>query len=241
MPVNRYYLDKLFNRDSTVELEGKEYHHLSHVMRASQGERIDLVNGRGQLAKACILKLDKRRAHLQVEEVISKDQPSFEIILAQALPRTNRLHTIIEKGTELGMSQLWLFPGELSERKSFASQGKERLKAVAISAMKQCGRLFLPKIVINPPLCSWKTLDYVAFFGDIDPIASPFSLQGKDVFSSLGVIFFIGPESGFTEKEIAWLKKSKVRGVKLHENILRTDTAPLVALSLIHNLLMLRN
>ncbi|MFT4554086.1 MAG: 16S rRNA (uracil1498-N3)-methyltransferase [Chlamydiales bacterium] len=235
MPVNRYFIEENLKKESYVKLEGQELHHLLHVMRASAGDCIELVNGKGELALARVESVAKRNATIQVEEISFQEKPAFEVIVAQAIPRANRMDTILEKGTELGMSQIWLFAGDLSEKKSLGNQREHRLKAVTISAMKQCGRLYLPDIVMMPPLCSWQKLTYPAFFGDIEPEAPTFVRKWEELQPSTGVIFFVGPESGLTPKEVKWLREADVHGVKLHENILRTDTAPLVALSLIQH------
>jgi 16S rRNA (uracil1498-N3)-methyltransferase len=220
MPHDRFYVDSAFHPKEQIDLH-EEARHLK-VMRIRPGEEIELINGRNQIAKALVI-------NSQTAEILSIESkaPLFPIILCQAIPRLNRLDTIIEKGTELGLTELWLFPGKLSEKKNVPL---ERAKKIAISAMKQCGRLDLPKIEIKPPIGQWGELPYSAYFGDISENAPPFlSLLEKNE----GVCFVVGPEAGFTPEEETQLKKIGVRGVKLHPWILRTDTAPLAALSLI--------
>jgi 16S rRNA (uracil1498-N3)-methyltransferase len=231
MPVERFFVDSPLKKGNNLALEGTELHHLAHVMRLKAGDSVELVNGCGELAEAQLVSLNKRQAQLTVLAVKKVPPAVPEIILAQAIPRINRLDFIIEKGTELGMTQIWLFPGRLSERKELTAHQMERLRAVAIAAMKQCGRLYLPEIVLKPPLQQWKELSQRVFFGDVDPAAQLFKL-GRDEVTQ-GVLFFVGPESGFTEEEIGQLKKLHAQGVSLHPHILRTDTAALCALSLI--------
>jgi 16S rRNA (uracil1498-N3)-methyltransferase len=139
----------------------------------------------------------------------------------------------LEKGTELGMSQLWLFPGQRSERKQLTESQLEHMRATSIAAMKQCGRLYLPSIELKPPLLQWQKLNSVAFFGDLSSIAPLFNSVWKELTSVSEVLFFVGPEGGFTVDEERKLHEIQVQGVRLHKNILRTDTAALVALSLI--------
>ncbi len=88
-------------------------------MRIQEGEIIELVNGRNELAQAKLIEIEKKRARAEIVSVV-KTEPSRPIILCQALPRPNRLDTIIEKGTELGMTELRLFPGERSEKKNLS-------------------------------------------------------------------------------------------------------------------------
>ena len=150
----------------------------------------------------------------------------------------NHLEWIIEKGTELNATAFWLFPGMLSEKDTLSDSQRDRAKHLAISAMKQCGRLDLPEIVIKPPLLQWSPLTGTLLFGDTAedapylwdlPLPKPLPTP---------VIVFIGPEKGFDPKERAFLLNTmKASSMRLHPNILRTETAPLVALSLIQPLI----
>src|SRR5207248_2602313 len=136
-----------------------ELHHLVNVMRTRLGEKIEVVNGQGQLAEAILQSIEKKSASLRIESVETSSPFSQRLILAQGMPKQNRLEFIIEKGTELGMTEIWLFPASRSEKKDFSVNQLERLNILTIAAMKQCGRLFLPKIVIMPPLKQWKQQD----------------------------------------------------------------------------------
>lgn len=234
MPHNRFFLTTSFTENTNVTLLGEEAHHLQRVMRKKKGELVELVNGKNALAKATIASIEKKKVQLHIQEVINS-LPNFPTIICQAIPKLNRLDTIVEKGTELGMTELWLFPGDLSEKKELTPNQLKRLEMITIAAMKQCGRLDLPKIVIKPKLLKWaeKDLLYPAYFGDLS-CQSPKFLECFE--KKKGVLFFIGPEAGFTTNEEAHLRYLNAQGVNLHPLILRTDTAPLVALSLISQL-----
>ena len=220
MPHNRFFVETPFHPHQEIDLQ-EEGRHLK-VMRIREGDTIELVNGQNQLAHAT-LSGPKQAKIVSVEE----KKPPFPVILCQAIPRQNRLDTIVEKGTELGMTELWLFPGKRSEKKGVQLP---RLKQITIAAMKQCGRLDLPKIIVMPPLHEWEPLNHPAYFGDLSEEAPPFlsAIEKKEALA-----FFVGPEAGFTPEEVEDLKRIGAQGVKLHPWILRTDTAPLVALSLI--------
>jgi 16S rRNA (uracil1498-N3)-methyltransferase len=240
MPKERFFFEQHLNQSETICIKDTEFHHLVNVMRAKVNDRIEIVNGMGQLGRASVKSIEKKQASLFIEEVLSAARETNAIILAQAIPRPNRLDFILEKGTELGMTEIWLFPGKLSERKTFSDNQPDRMKSVLISAMKQCGRLYLPKIVLKPELEKWKELQYPAYFGDVETNAPEFLdvYKGKNEKEGgndkdKAVIFFIGSESGFTDSEVQALRGFGAIGVKLSSNILRTDTAALVALALI--------
>jgi 16S rRNA (uracil1498-N3)-methyltransferase len=229
MPADRFFIASPLPLGQEVILEDSEFHHLIHVMRLKVDEMIELVNGQGSLAHARIKQITKKQALLSIENVHHQLSIGKELILAQAMPRINRLDFIIEKGTELGATQFWLFPGSHSERKMLTEHQLERFENLSIASMKQCGRLFLPKIEVKPALEKWKKLDMPSYFGDVRETAPSFH---KALKRSESALFFIGPEAGFNDKEVELLLKLGAEGVKLHDNILRTDTAALVALCL---------
>lgn len=232
MPVERFFIDEPLVAKKTITLKNQEFHHLVRVIRMQEGESVELINGKGLLGFGEIQKVTKKDAEVYLEAVHQEKKPSYETILAQAIPRINRLDFIVEKATELGISALWLFPGDLSEKKDLTPNQKERLHTLMIAATKQCGRLFLPEITFMPPLQEWKKPPYTCFYGDIYPKAPSFINALQAVALKDNILFFIGPEGGFSEKEEQLLKKIAT-GVKLNQNILRTDTAALCSLSIL--------
>lgn len=234
MPAERYFSNAVLQLKEAVELIGAEFHHLAHVMRARNGDPIELVNGRGVLAQAVVDEIKKDRARLTITNSEKQINKGNRIILAQALSKYNRLDFILEKGTELGVDEFWLFPGDHSIQKEWYPSHQERAQTVLISAIKQCGRLFLPQIDLKPRIEEWdgKTLP-LSFFGDIDSKAPLFELVWKDNPVKYPVLFITGPEGGFSEREEQKLRLLGSQGVKLHDNILRTETASLMALSLL--------
>ncbi len=231
MPHDRFYLNSQFQKEAEVELSGEEAHHLQ-VMRKREGEIIELVNGQNQLARAKILSFGKKQIALQVLGITHKEPSKNKIILCQALCRPNRLDTIVEKGTELGMDELWLFPGQLSEKKELTPNQLERLHTITIAAMKQCGRLDLPKIIVKEPLLKWQKLpeNMIFYFGDTDEKAPWIQ---NCVKKATQCVVMIGPEAGFSDAETEFLRNAGAQGVRLHSNILRTETAAIAALVLV--------
>lgn len=224
MPDNRFFYPGPF--EARVILEGEEQHHMAKVMRRKEGDMVELVNGRGTLARGRIESLTRNKAHLLVEEMTQAPSPTRQLILAQALPKTPRLDLIIEKGTELGATAFWLFPGERSEKKSLSDSQLQSLQKRAISVLKQSGRLYLPTIELKPPLAEWKKPSIRFFYGD------PEGSKLKPIPES--IIFLVGPEKGLSEKEQALLnERLRAEGVSLNPNILRTETAGLCALSIL--------
>jgi 16S rRNA (uracil1498-N3)-methyltransferase len=223
----RFYLNEQFLKDSTLELSGSEHHHLSRVIRMREGEEIELVNGIGSLGKARIVKIDKERTSVHIQHVEHSPLPTEKIFLGIPFMRPSKLEWIIEKGTEVGADAFYLYPADHSTQNSLSDHQIERLRNITISALKQSGRLSLPHLEILPNLDSILEKEADIFYGDIRT-SSPF-IQGGSIGTSL---FVTGPESGFSEDEYNQLQV-KARGVRINQNILRAETAPIVALGLL--------
>ena len=230
MPAERYYFHGPLQKGKAIFLEKQEFHHLVHVMRSEKGDEIEMVDGKGTLASGEVINIHKKdRAEILIKSVEKGAPPLNSVILVQAIPRFNRLDNIVEKGTELGMTELWLFPAEYSERKDISESHLEKMKTIALTSMKQCGTLYLPMISLKSPLKLWKEVSGSAFFGDVAKDAPPLLIKKR----SSPILFFIGPEKGFSKQEIVFFRNAGVQGVHLHDNILRTDTAGMTALALI--------
>lgn len=232
MPHERFYVDQPL--EGTVVLEDQEFHHLCRVMRGRVGDRVELVNGKCQLAQATISQIGKREALLEVNEATTASAPKKRLILAQGIPRIQRLEMVLEKGTELGVTDFWLFPGILGEREGFSAHQLKRMELILIAAMKQCGRLDLPRIELRPPLLEWKPSDGTLLFGDTDRSAPWLE---KVSIGDEPLVLCIGPESGFDPRETEHLKEVLgATGVRLHENILRTETASIAGIVILNSI-----
>ncbi|MEI8329670.1 MAG: RsmE family RNA methyltransferase [Chlamydiia bacterium] len=233
MPDHRFFLSAPFHSGGLLFLQEQEFHHLQNVMRIKEGELVELINGQGQLAIAIVHKLEKHKAHLLLQEVITEQPIPSTLILAQAMPRMARLENIVEKATELGVTEIWLFPSVHSEKKEYSPSQLHRLQQILIASIKQCGRLFLPSLAYKPPLSQWKTLTTPCFFGDTDPDA-PHFLQALQEQNSLSALWMVGPEQGLTIQESQLLKKDlAMTGVSINPYTLRVDTAAIVGLALL--------
>lgn len=211
-----------------LQLSEDEFHHLVHVMRNKENDIVELVNGRGELAKAKIEKIEKSKATLLILECEKSPKTASSIRIAIPLIRMERLEWAIEKATELGAEAFTLFPAQHSEKKQISPHQLDRLFQITISALKQCKRLYLPPLKLVSSLQEALIQDGTILFGDINPKAPSLSSW----INHSNIQWISGPEKGFSPQEIDFLSKH-AQGVHLHPNILRAETAPLVALSIL--------
>ncbi len=220
MPQNRFFVSDISN----PVLSEEEWKHIK-VMRLHDGEVFELVDGKGSIALASLA-----GKNITIHES-TKEKESAPLIIAQAFPRLNRIDIILEKGCELGMTEIILFVGDLSEKTSISDNQKRRFETILINAMKQSGRLYLPRITLAEDMESIAigNKDKTLLFGDVSKEARP--LVKYDLKE--GIVFFVGPEKGFSESEEKRMRELGAKGVSLSPHILRTDTAPLAALAII--------
>lgn len=221
MPAERFFVDAPLQ--DRVIISGLEFHHLAHVMRLKVGEQVELVNGKGDLASGTVLSLSKKEAIVEVLSLTHQDLPPPRFLLAIPIMRPSKLELVIEKCTELGADAFWIYPASHSDKETLSPHQQERLKSIAISAMKQCGRLDLPPIEILDTFAALFQTGYTYLFGDPKAKESAHPTETKTVFIT-------GPEKGFSQKEYALLAKHG-RGVLLHKNVLRAETAPIAAIT----------
>ncbi len=230
MPAERFFLDDELMQGTRVEMEGVELHHLAHVMRIKIGEEVELVNGRGSLAKGKVTSIEKRRAVIEVVSCEKSEVGAARFVMGIPLMRPSKLEWVVEKGTELGADAFWIYPADGSEKEGLSDNQLERLRYIAISAMKQSGRLDLPAIRILSRFEDLFSGAGTYLFGDTSPSA-PLILEVR--FEKIWPLVFItGPEKGFSSGEVKQLQM-KAKGVRIHKNILRAETAPIAALPLL--------
>ncbi len=115
MPQNRYFCPDITQH---ATLKDDEFHYLKNVMRCRVGDTVELINGKGTLAKAQISKLFEKEAHLTVLEQEEHEKPLKKITLALAILKPSHLEYALEKCCELGVDRFVLFTASRSEKKS---------------------------------------------------------------------------------------------------------------------------
>ena len=231
----RYYLPIDFSSEEEVLLEGSEHQHLKNVMRSRVNDEVELVNGYGGIAEAIIIEIERHATRLKITSSLSEELSPTKLCLVQSLIKSSRLDIVLEKATELGVETVYLWISSRSEQKIPSSKLIERMKGIMVSALKQSRRLFLPKLEILESLEDLPQQEAV-FFGDLGKQAPLLSKVFDNTNSCIA--FVVGPEGGITKEEEVQLSSIGAQGVKIHDNILRSETASLAALSILYYLKM---
>ncbi len=226
----RFFIDvDGFTVGETVFLEGAEFHHLRGVVRIAEGEEVFLVNGRGWVAKGTVEAVERHRCVIRILSSEHTQAPSAKLFLGVSLLRPNHLDFAIEKGCEVGVDQFVLFPADKSERKESSPALRRRLDSIITAAMKQSGRVFRPEVQEASSLKeALLLLPSPRLFADLHEGAVLLSKRLEELSKENPLSLLIGPESGWSDDE---RKLLLVEGppVLLHTNVLRAETAAIVA------------
>mgnify|MGYP000007604881 CR=1 FL=1 len=212
-------------------VDGQAAQHLLKVLRCSTGDPVILFNGDGTDYSGRIDATQRNSLTVRIESVIETPNESpLPIHLGIPLARGQRMDYAIQKAVELGVTEITPLTTERSivklERKRL--DGKiEHWRQVTISACEQSGRARIPALHPVEPLAAWASR---AGYGIVlDPHdAKPVTALQRPVE---GIHLVAGPEGGFTPDEISVLREQGFHAVTLGPRILRTETAPLAAVS----------
>ena len=210
------------------KLNKSQSHYLTKVMRIKVSEKFSLFNNNGEwLAK--ITEISKGIAKFIVIEKLRQKDIAKEIWLAFSPIKSNYFNFMIQKATELGVTK---FSPIIFDRTIVRKINKERLEKVIIEAAEQSNRINVPVIEQPQTLESFLKNDMDLIFTDLN--ASNKKIDLKKITRKPTCVI-IGPEGDFSEEEREEiLKFNGVQPIKINENILRSETAVISALSIIN-------
>lgn len=206
----------------TVELDGQEAHHLSSVRRFKADDLVTLFNGDSHEYPARIVEVAKKRIRLQITSVETPERElDFSLHITCALPKGDRGDFLIEKLTELGVTDLTPLITERSVVKLDDTK-IEKLRRAVIEASKQCGRNVLMRV--HPPVrwLEWCVKQTGQRFLAHPTASQRLSNTGADA------IVAIGPEGGFSSGEIEVALQAGWEAFSLGPRVLRVETAAIV-------------
>ena len=225
---------RLFCKESlSINLTGKldksQSHYIGKVMRIKIGDVFSLFNSSGEW-EAKILNFKKNIVEFKVTQKLRQKENSKEIWLAFSPIKSNYLNFMIQKATELGVTK---FLPIIFDRTIVRKINKERLEKIIIEASEQSNRISVPPIEDPKYLKEFlkkKKVDLI--FTDLNSRNKKLEL---DRLTGNPICIIIGPEGDFSEEEREQILDFKgVQPIKINENILRSETAVISALSIIN-------
>jgi 16S rRNA (uracil1498-N3)-methyltransferase len=240
MKLRRFKIHReaIQGREAVIEERG-EIRHISKVLRMGVGDSVILFDGEGNEYAASIARASSDRICFSLLPVqgFRDRESSSKIILGPALLKSAKFDWLLQKATELGVSEIVPFSSSFvvprwEEGKTRSRQA--RWGKIVTAAAKQCGRI---KIPIVHPVCSFKeTLERE--FSDVAKIFLWERERTKNLTDALGkktsgVFVLVGPEGGFSEVEALQAREAGFQPVCLGPRILRAETAGIVIVSLI--------
>ena len=235
----RFYVPNPSIQDGLLKIEGGEVRHIRKVLRLKAGDKVIVFNGLGKEYEGAILEETPSSVLVKVENIFfAPKDSSLEVTLAQSLLKGEKMDFLIQKATELGVKEIIPFLSARSVpllERSRKLERHRRWERIAVEASKQCGRGVVPKI------------ESLKDYSEMLQIASPDGLRLilwerggiklKEVFGRWGegakVFFVVGPEGGFSQKEVDEAEESGFIPVILGRRILRAETASLCLLSIL--------
>lgn len=216
---------------------GEDGRHIAKSLRMRPGEELTLCDGQGADYFCTVVSCDGEGALVQVEgSAPSKGEPPTKVTVCQCLAKGDKMETVTQKSVELGAWEIW--PVESSRcvvRLDGKSAGKKtaRLQKIAREAAMQSGRGAIPQVLEPAPLK--QALETAAKEGEIFFFyeRGEESLKAALVSAGERLFVFVGPEGGFSPEEAALAQSLGGKLLTLGPRILRTETAPLAALSCI--------
>lgn len=218
-------------------ISGDDAKHISRVLRMKVGELLTACDTKGYDYDCLIESLSDREVSLRVLEVRpSQSEPDVRVSLYQAMPKGDKLELIIQKAVELGVDSITpVMTRRCVSKPDSKSMAKklERYNRIALEAAKQSGRGKVPQVC--PMLDLPQALDEMAQTSCPILFYENATAPAKQVIDGAGkeIAVLIGSEGGFDESEVELAIQKGCQVLSLGKRILRCETAPLAALSII--------
>jgi 16S rRNA (uracil1498-N3)-methyltransferase len=233
MRVFRIYYPDLLKVESQIVLTADASNHIANVLRAKPGQALVLFNGDGNEYSAVLIEVTKRNVQVQVEAKLSISVESpLHIHLGQGISRGDRMELVLQKATELGVTEISPLITErcgvnLSEQRW--QKKHMQWQKIIIAACEQCGRNTIPILNMPCAFSHWINQSTTQLRLTLHPRAEK-AFRHISV-PPAGVRLLIGPEGGFSENELYNTEQAGFHTVQLGPRVLRTETAAIAAIT----------
>lgn len=237
MRIPRIYTAQTILPHTDMALDAHAANHVASVLRMQTGEHLFLFNGKGGYFETTITHVAKKQVAVHVREHrTSQNESPLHVHIGQGLSRGERMDYAIQKSTEMGVAEITPLFTTRSEVKLDGERSIKRQQhwqQVTISACEQCGRDVIPTIYTPSTLSDF----IVNVKADLKLVLHHESLSPlRDLPKPTSIALLIGPEGGLTEEEITLALANGFIATQLGPRVLRTETAPVTALSVLNTL-----
>lgn len=235
MRLSRFFIDAplALGRHALPEAQA---HYIGRVLRLAVGDAVQLFDGSGQEFVGELVEVGKKTVQVELrEQFAGLAESPLRIHLGQGLSRGERMDWAIQKATELGVADITPLVSERCEVRLKDERADKRLahwRQIAISACEQCGRSVLPTLHAPVVLADWLAQTAAELKLVLHPVADPLASHPRPQ----SLAFLIGPEGGLSEAEVQQAQRAGYHAARLGPRVLRTETAPVVALSVAQQL-----
>ncbi|WAU74548.1 16S rRNA (uracil(1498)-N(3))-methyltransferase [Acinetobacter sp. TR11] len=234
--MNRFYIETELNTGNTIELTESVFHHWVRVLRAKEQDQAIFFNGKGGEYIVTLTEINKKNAFVSIDQFNPIDRTApVKVILGQVMSKGDRMDYAIQKATELGVTTIQLLTSERCEMRLRYERDQKKLdhwQSIAIAACEQCGMNKVPNVLAPISLTDWvksAQLPQSRF------VLAPNKDQENVVLNSHpDLALLIGPEGGLSEAEIDAANQNHFQNWCIGDRVLRTETAPVVALSILN-------
>ena len=229
--MQRYFVEKLNN--DTFNLNDIDTNHFLKVMRGKLDDKVEIVYNKS-LYLCKVINIKPLQVKI-IKEVISKEN-NFNIDIAQALVKEQKMDYILQKSTELGVKNIIPLTTTRSIVKLNGKENKKNIRwnKVVEEASKQSKRLNIPKVLDVIDIDKLSQLDYdYKVLCSVNEVSTNIKKVLDKTTISDRILFVVGPEGGFTDEEEQKLISNGFISVSLGNNVLRTETVSLFLLSII--------
>ena len=234
--LHRFYAPEIDGE--FADLPSHEAHHLTHVLRLSEGDEIAVFDGRGAEWRARVERTGRRGVRVRLlDRIAAAAEPRVGLTLAQAILKGDKMDAVVRDATTLGVTAVQPLLTRRTVVRALAARAesaRERWSRVAIASAKQCRRALVPEIRPAADFDDWITtvengimLIEPAVVGTAEAVPR----HGRERVS--GAVLIVGPEGGWDEHEIQAGRRAGCRSLTLGALTLRAETAPLVAIAVL--------
>ena len=220
--TNRIYTPVTLSENTNITLDGNILHYIRNVLRLKVGDKLRIFNELSGEFLANIVDLDKKALCLQIEKLLTEPVHTPSLSIALCIIKNDKMADMVSMLVQLGVTEIIPIISEYTVNRNF---NRERFERIAQEATEQCERLSMPSVsepILLENFLKDHKFDYVVYANEHESVNGNLSAE---IAKNDNIVLLVGPEGGFSDKELNILSKLGAISVTLGQNILRAETA----------------